>query len=328
MGGVPIGKGWYLCDTEHVVRACETRLDVQVDAARVSKVKASTWGSMRAQENVTVPIADYEPVSALEANEKKDGAAPGFLPPVTNYGFRTRSNACQDSQSQLTFLRRVEQVCALSGDWDIAPVALLSSMSGCTAADSVYDQPHSLQQEWATRVPEERGIRSIVLSHKGLPISDVAEDTSYDPNETTLFASITLNQSESHWSTDSRHLALSNVENGLCGLLYSPLQLYLPRRKRVQAALLAEEAAAVRHHFNEQFASTQNSKRQCLDGIAERVARINELQKDLSVLDVAVAPLDGEAEDVEAHVLVRDSDVPVPKWLSAADRCEAILERG
>ena len=187
-----------------------------------------------------------------------------------------------------------------------------------------------LQAEWQARPITERGLLAEVLRHDGA----MSDSTGADSSARRL----------SHVSTGTRasaismdpaslanalnmppDLALAGLRGGATGALYAPLQLHLPRRKRAQLLLLQREEAALRDAFNVKFAAVKKLKQDTLDKVAERGARVAEIQRGLDLQVAPQVPQPDACEDIDALLEVTDGEVSVPKWTSEEERCAAHL---
>ena len=103
-------------------------------------------------------------------------------------------------------------------------------------------------------------------------------------------------------------------------LLYHPLDIVTPLRKRAQTLLLGVKIEALKRAFNEIFDDFYALKQREIEHIHEKAKRIqeiqNELQMDLPVYKPILAP-----EEIAASVLtVEDAEIKAPKVLSKAER--------
>jgi hypothetical protein len=184
-----------------------------------------------------------------------------------------------------------------------------------------------MQAEWQARPVAERGLMAEVLPH-----TDAMSDAPPDSTKRQLSHASTRTR-QSGLSMDPTSLAnalstapalalaLANLHNGACGALYAPLQLHLERRKRTQLLLLRHEEAALRSSFNSKFDAARKQNRECLDKVAERAARIADIQRNLGCAAVPRTLRVDAREDVDAQLAVADGEIDAAKWLCATERC-------
>lgn len=118
-------------------------------------------------------------------------------------------------------------------------------------------------------------------------------------------------------------MAYGNVHNGICQLLYAPLQLHLCRRKASQVHLLAVEEREIQSCFNKRFESLRKDKDRVLCKMEEQLARICAIQTELGATqypeDIILVPEDDESR----WIRVEPHELTATKWLSLAERCES-----
>ena len=179
----------------------------------------------------------------------------------------------------------------------------------------------------------ERGLAAAVPIHRGVVGADDDGDSSAAAPRSSR-ASLARPSTASMDPASLRdelnaplELALAELHSGACGLLYAPLQLHLPRRKRTQIALLELEEVVVRAEFNRRFGALREQKRECADRVAEHVARVADIQRLLEAPGAPRYEADDAVEDVDAALDVTGDEVGVPRWLSPAARCVSIALR-
>lgn len=203
-----------------------------------------------------------------------------------------------------------------------------------------YKVSGALQAEWQLRPATERGIltRVEVLQADGKPDGLVKAGAAAASASLDTEAQNVDEHEGGHGQTHDElgaispraaaasaraepQFALACVCNGACGHLYAPLQLHLPRRKRMQLHLLALEAEVAETTFNTAFAAAAAAKRGACDRIAELLERVKAIQADLGAAEMPRALAEAPEEDVEWHLRVEDSEVDAPRWLSESARC-------
>jgi hypothetical protein len=205
----------------------------------------------------------------------------------------------------------------------------------CALFPTPLQRTVSVQVEWLTRPASECGVCIDVLCYEGSMTGDctasrlegahaffpsssgIGVPSSGTADVSTMLTTTSLGAS---LVRPAQKFALAAVHNGVSQVLYAPLQLHLERRKRAQVILLKHEVSTLRSRFNQRFEDLQGRKRQCLNAVAERVARIAEIQKNLECSAAPEGLQEDGREDVEALIRVQDHEVNVPKWLSPADR--------
>lgn len=187
-----------------------------------------------------------------------------------------------------------------------------------------------MQAEWATRPTAARGLVAEISTHTGPKDANAADAVDASATSTAPRGSLASFARPSAASTDPASLrvavnappdlALADLHNGTCGLLYAPLQLHLERRKRTQLALLQFEEGALRREFNDKFERARKAKRECADKVADRLARVADVQRTLEASEMPKYDVDDAADDVDHALDVTDNEISVPRWLSPADR--------
>jgi len=103
-------------------------------------------------------------------------------------------------------------------------------------------------------------------------------------------------------------------------LLYEPFELLTNSRRRLQIHLLQSLASEYRSAFNELFKTCMTEKKNVVLEIKEKLAKIRgilaELQVDEEVPDVNLH----EMEEEGAVLKVKDAEISVKKWISAAEQ--------
>ncbi len=87
---------------------------------------------------------------------------------------------------------------------------------------------------------------------------------------------------------------MSHQNTGVCqrgrsGLLYGSMEHHTPARQISQAVLLQHEARLIREAFNQQFEVTQAAKRDLIVSLDEKLARITNIERELSLHPQAAA---------------------------------------
>lgn len=171
-----------------------------------------------------------------------------------------------------------------------------------------------MQLEWCLRPPDERGLTGVVEAHT-VAMAELVDNT--EPEET---AQRTLSIMSN--TTLMPELAMADVQNGRCRLLYSPLQLSAPRRRQTQIIMLEIESAMHLADYDEKFQKCKMKKEKVLDSIDERLVRINNIQISLDSGKRPPHSIDRSEDDIDKFLTIEDTEINIPKHLSQRDRCD------
>lgn len=141
-----------------------------------------------------------------------------------------------------------------------------------------------------------------------------------------------LSSPSSHKQSASVHLSVSDmpIENLPRYLLFHPLDVITPIRKRIQVLLVSVRINDLKRAFNETFNEFHQLKLREMEHIHEKAKRIQEIQSELQIMDQPVYKPVLAPEEIPHSVLtVDDSEIHAPKVLSKAERAiaEAKAER-
>lgn len=104
-------------------------------------------------------------------------------------------------------------------------------------------------------------------------------------------------------------------------MLYSRLELTCRERRLSQVALLRDKARRLKAHFNTRVQQTAEAKRNELDRIEEKNGRLQEILEELPPGAEGIERYGLAASEEEgAGLEVRDEEVTVERYLSAAER--------
>jgi len=121
-------------------------------------------------------------------------------------------------------------------------------------------------------------------------------------------------------SLASSELSLDNLGRFL---LFHPLDVVTPLRKRTQALLLAHKIVALKRAFNDAFQEFYAWKQREIEHIHEKAKRIAEIQSELGMDAPVWRPVLAPSEIAASVLQVDDSEIRAPKVLSKAERAIA-----
>ncbi len=111
-------------------------------------------------------------------------------------------------------------------------------------------------------------------------------------------------------------------EESIFDLLYHPLALKTSAQKKVQILLLEQLIRQMKLEFNKKFDDVFATKEEKVDEITTKNARIAEILVELKVEEDVFKPRWHENEFPEKNIIVSDSEVPVSRYISEAERNE------
>ena len=109
-------------------------------------------------------------------------------------------------------------------------------------------------------------------------------------------------------------------EEELLDMLYRPLALRTNAQKRIQILLLEQLIREMKISFNKKFDDCFGTKEEKLDEIRNKNIRIQEILNELKVQEEYFKPQWNSSEFPERVVEVKDTEVPVEKYISEAER--------
>ena len=109
-------------------------------------------------------------------------------------------------------------------------------------------------------------------------------------------------------------------EEELLDMLYRPLALRTNAQKRIQILLLEQLIREMKISFNKKFDNCFATKEEKLDEIRNKNGRIQEILSELKVQEEYFQPKWNNSEFPERVVEVADSEIPVEKYVSEAER--------
>ena len=114
--------------------------------------------------------------------------------------------------------------------------------------------------------------------------------------------------------------AQEEEDESQASLLYDPLALTTTVKKRHQIVLLDDLIYNIKKKFNAEFEDVHAQKRDEIAKIAERNARIRKILAELKLSEELFTPAVHALETPEAVLTVHDSEVTVPRILTAAEK--------
>lgn len=105
-------------------------------------------------------------------------------------------------------------------------------------------------------------------------------------------------------------------------LLYEPFELVTDVRKRNQIELIKGVVFVLKAQFNEEFKALEGRKQEDIGSIEDKNNQIAELLENLGTTEERFTPDDHPEEHPERVLEVKDDEVPVERYLTAAQRAE------
>ncbi|GAX79865.1 hypothetical protein CEUSTIGMA_g7305.t1 [Chlamydomonas eustigma] len=287
-------------------------------------------GSMRELPQELMSLKEYSFVSQLNPEDTKRWKDVGPVVKVhgvSSYAVRRLSKPETQQLNQIKFLRMMEQE-----EWSSRPqedrglavvvqkyegaMAVNWSVEGTEEGAGTADTA-AVQQQPGAAPP---GASSIVAAE---------EEQGRPPLSRTSFASInkrTEEESEGAGDLSDHDASIvgAEIKNGLCGLLYSPLQLHSRLRKIAQIFFIQEEIRLIQAAFNVKFKDMHEAKHDVIDKIEDRLGRVSEIQAELNGV-TGPKRTGGQygwspEEVTEGRLEVQDHEIKAEKYISPEER--------
>ena len=157
-----------------------------------------------------------------------------------------------------------------------------------------------------------------------------------DPNvltEAETMAAEALAESEAEKGNDASGVNMAaeggdavTKEEELLEMLYRPLALRTSGQKRIQVLLYEQLIREMKMNFNSKFDDCFALKENKLDEINSKNNRIAEILAELKISEEYFKPIWSNAEFPDRVITVADSEIPIEKYISEAERKQLLLD--